>query len=88
MQVAMVAMFTVGSGNQVSANLPARLESARMGFGDKAVKEIESKAPPVAGVHPGFKRRGRLDDSEPVRTIVFHLTVTGFPRPSKRLEHR
>lgn len=54
MQVAVVAMFAVGAGYQVSANLSAWLESARVGLGDKAIKEVESKAPTVAGVQPGL----------------------------------
>lgn len=53
-QVAVVAVLAVCAGDQVSANLSAWLKSARVCLGDKVVKEVESKAPTVAGVQPGL----------------------------------
>ena len=47
-------MFAVGTGDQVSANLPAWFESARVSLGGKGGKEVESKVPTIAGVQPGL----------------------------------
>lgn len=70
MQVPVVAMLAMSASDQDSADFSSRLESARVCIGDQVVKKIEPKAPTVAGVQPGFKRRSGVDNGEAIGTVV------------------